>query len=203
MSYTLYYDSTASRNGGRSINRFAWFLNILLVVGLLSVVFHLANEKPEGADKFFNETLGSLEFDTWNRSELEDNIHEDINEVRSQRGLERLSYNDNLVEVARYHSADMANSSYFAHDSPSGESMTDRYDKFNVDSCGWKGENIFMIEDYITRNLTELSNKIVNGWMNSKGHRENILTEEFDSEAIGVYRTEDTDDFYVTQNFCG
>jgi len=47
----------------------------------------------------------------------------------------------------------------------------------------------------------ELSESIVDGWMDSPGHRENILTPNFDREGVGIVKTGDSK-IYITQNFC-
>lgn len=201
----------ASNSKNPGLNRFAWFVNFILVFGVAFAVFQVSSDEVTGSDKvlnksvdFVNRTFSSLDLGSeWNRSKLEMRIHRGINEERAAYGLDRLEYKQSLVSPARYHSADMANESYFAHDSPAGESMADRYQKFDISGCGWKGENIYYFEDYYVDNLTEFADTVVAGWMNSKGHRENILTPEFDSEAIGVYRTEVEDKIYITENFCG
>ena len=51
--------------------------------------------------------------------------------------------------------------------------------------------------NYIT--LEDLAFRIVDGWMNSPGHRENILTETYDRKGIGIGAEESV---WVTQNFC-
>jgi uncharacterized protein YkwD len=143
----------------------------------------------------------------WNETRIERKIHRKINEERTSQGLQKLSYKEELTEVADYHSKDMAQKAYFSHDSPSGETMSDRYAMFNV-NCRTKAENIFQTHwhknvegvGYID-NTTMLAESVVTGWMNSKGHRENILDPRLSSEAIGVYKS-DEDKVYVTQNFC-
>lgn len=200
-----------SNTGNSGLNRFVWFVNFLLVFGVAFAVFQVSSGELTKSDKvlnksfnFVNKTFSSLDLGSeWNRSKLEMKVHRSINDVRIAHGLDRLSYKQDLVALARYHSEDMANENYFAHDSPGGESMVDRYQKFDISGCGWKGENIYYFEEYYVDNLTEFADTVVAGWMNSKGHRENILTPEFDSEAIGVYRTGSGDKIYVTQNFCG
>lgn len=201
----------ASNSEDPGLNRFAWFVNFILVFGVAFAVFQVSSDEVTRSDRFLNksvdfvnETFSSLDLGSeWNRSKLEIEIHRGINEERASHSLDRLEYKHNLVGLARYHSADMANESYFAHNSPGGESMEDRYRKFDISGCGWKGENIYYFEDYYVDNLTEFADTVVAGWMNSKGHRENILTPGFDSEAIGVYRTDIGNKIYITENFCG
>ena len=210
--------------------KFTWFVN-LAVIGVFIFVLHstggddfnrdvnmVAGEKVDNISSSnnlnysnFNKSVSSyIDFERdWNRSKVERYVHKRVNQERTSRGLDKLYYKDSLVVIARYHSEDMANRSYFAHDSPQGERLGDRYSMFDISSCDWKGENIhksYWRENvkgvgYVD-NISMLADSVVNGWMGSRGHRKNILTEEFNSEAIGVYKTAD-DIVYVTQNFCG
>lgn len=157
-----------------------------------------------------------------NQSRLEYAIHEQINEVRDRRGLTRLRFDTALRAPARYHSQDMAANDYFAHESPSGGTVQDRYDRFNyecrVSMGGLRyatgGENIartWYRESVRTDNGTVyydsidgLAEGIVRQWMNSPGHRKNILREFWQTEAIGVAVVEVDGKVavYATQNFC-
>jgi uncharacterized protein YkwD len=147
------------------------------------------------------------------QSSLESLIHEQINEVRTSRGLNELDFDAELNEIARYHSEDMAENEYFSHQSPSGEEMEDRYSKFGYDcrvevssnSYLTGGENIHK-QSYsgFTPSERELAETVVEDWMDSPGHRENIVKPEWENEAIGVaiVRSGSETTVYVTQNFC-
>ncbi|MFB5630794.1 MAG: CAP domain-containing protein [Nitrosopumilaceae archaeon] len=149
-------------------------------------------------------------------------IHEYTNKERVNHGLSQLAFDPEIAQIARGHSSDMANREYFAHETPEGLSPTERADQ-NGYSCQkivgfmiYSGiaENIFqghLFESYYTINgeITsyewnteeDIAKITVEGWMDSPGHRENILTEVFDREGIGVEITQDHK-VYVTQNFC-
>lgn len=154
--------------------------------------------------------------------ELEAMVHDEINTVRVNNDLSRLLFDDDLAEIARYHSQDMAEQNYFAHESPTGETVEDRYQQFNYNcrvSTGGNryttgGENILYTyyqtpirtgtgEAYY-ETPSELVAGVVNQWMNSEGHRENILRSYWNNEGIGVYIDEEESQsrIYVTQNFC-
>lgn len=153
---------------------------------------------------------------------VEQHIHREINAVRDERDLDNLSYDSGLAEIAEYHSQDMVDKGYFSHTSPSGETMEDRYDKFGY-SCRVSvsssmyingGENIAQsyfnervntgsgTERYTT--AKELAKGIVNQWMHSTEHRQNLLKSYWENEGIGVVTTneEGKKAVYVTQNFC-
>jgi uncharacterized protein YkwD len=157
-----------------------------------------------------------------NAQQIEYLVHEYTNQERLNHGLSSLSFDSEITQVARGHSSDMAEREYFAHETPEGLTPTDRADQKGYSCQKMVGlliysglaENIFqghLFDSYYTINgeITsyewnteeEIAKITVDGWMNSPGHRENILTEIFDREGIGVKITEDHK-VYVTQNFC-
>jgi len=168
------------------------------------------------------EVKDSVQNEDYNPSKVKELVHEKINIERSERGLSNLSYSNDLEEIADYHSTDMAQKGYFSHDSPSGESRSDRYEKYNYD-CRIRlgniyytgGENIgtsyydisvdVSYEDSVFVDTNdELAETIVQGWMHSEGHRKNILKPYWEREGIGLAarQTEDGKKIYATQNFC-
>lgn len=154
-----------------------------------------------------------------NPGKLEARIHELINVERRKAGLNPLTMDRKLRTIARGHSEDMAKNNYFSHISPEGEDFVGRYKKkgfvcrVQVGHSIYEGaENIFLDNLYSSviyrdgrahydwTSLEEIARSIVKGWMNSDGHRKNILQPPFRSEGIGVViRNEKV---YVTQNFC-
>ena len=153
---------------------------------------------------------------------LELQIHHLTNQHRVENGLKQLSWDDELTAIARNHSQDMALRDYFSHDNPRGQDPTDRATsqgyrcekmvgnliyygvaenifQNNLYDAVWYTNGIPMSYDWNT--LDEIAQSTVNGWMDSLGHRQNILTKTYDSEGIGVAIAED-DKVYITQNFC-
>lgn len=125
-------------------------------------------------------------------------IHEKINDRREANGLSELGRHDRLDRLAEYHSEDMAERDYFAHTSPDGETMSDRYDRFGIVCPG--GENIFKMTSMLSASPESVAEDAVESWMDSEGHRENILRSRFQYEGLSVVFDGDT--VYVTQNFC-
>lgn len=169
-----------------------------------------SNESTENE----SDSSGILATEDFDRGKLEQAIHREVNEERANQSKRELRYRDDLRTVARGHSEDMAERGYFAHESPDGQNIEDRYAAAGID-CPTKGENIAQswyktnvrtdsgTEYYDT--VDELASAIVDQWMNSPDHRENILRFDFSSQGIGV-KAMDTDEglkMYVTQNFCG
>ena len=113
-----------------------------------------------------------------------------VNEIRRQNGLSELKANWELSRVARYKSQDMHDKRYFSHESPTYGAPFRMMRDFGI-SYRTAGENIAM--GYRTPRA------VVDGWMNSPGHRANILNGAFTEIGVGFVR----DGFYWTQMFIG
>ena len=99
-----------------------------------------------------------------------------INNQRKQNGLNELSINNEVQNVARIKAKDMVENNYFSHTSPTYGSPFDMLKSFKV-SYNTAGENI----------AGNSSNSgAVTAWMNSSGHRANILNSSFNQTGIGV-----------------
>jgi len=138
-------------------------------------------------------------------------VHRLINLEREKHGLQTLGYDQELSSIAKSHSKDMASSEYFSHETPEGLSPTDRAGKADY-TCRYQignliysgiGENIHMVKGSLVVLLASpesIAELAVSGWMDSPGHRKNILTSNFSKEGIGVSISAFT--IHVTQNFC-
>jgi len=152
---------------------------------------------------------------------IEQLILEYTNDERVFYELKSLEPDSELAKVARGHSSDMAQREYFAHQTPEGLSPTDRAKKADY-SCvkfygiyytdgvaenlaqNWLYNSYRMKGNYMSYNWhTEetLAKEMVDGWMDSPGHRKNMLHEDFDKLGVGVVIAEN-DAVYATQNFC-
>lgn len=152
---------------------------------------------------------------------IERRVHALVNEYRIENGLSALSYDAELVLIARGHSQDMAENDFFDHDNLRGMDPTARAEAAGY-SCYKDYGSYYTIEiaeniwqgwlyDYITYingvpfyewlSPDEIAEMTVGDWISSQGHRENILTSTYDREGIGVAIASD-DKVYITQNFC-
>ena len=129
-------------------------------------------------------------------AEIEQAIFTRVNAERTSRGLEPLSYNNTMQKYARIKSKDMGDRGYFAHENPEGELITAQMKRDGVTYNAW-GENIAYIQG--NQSNSSLAEQFMNNWMNSQGHRENILSSNFESIGIGVYKIGNT--YYATQEF--
>ena len=100
-----------------------------------------------------------------------------------------LRVDERLVAAAQGHSDDMAARDYFDHESPEGEGPGERAAAEGYTE--WSGENIAL--GYA------IAEAVVEGWMDSPGHRRNIL--DCDSKATGVGVADSDRGIYWTQMF--
>ncbi len=99
-----------------------------------------------------------------------------VNEIRKENGLNTLTYHWELSRVARYKSQDMKDNRYFAHNSPVYGTPYQMMRSFGI-SFRTAGENI--AKGYATPQA------VVNAWMNSPGHRANILNTSYTHIGVG------------------
>jgi len=116
------------------------------------------------------------------------------NAFRLKHGLNTLAWHDIAAKAARLHSADMGERGYFSHYTPEGLAPWDRLEAAGIGDYRAVGENI--AAGY--RNAFEAHI----GWVNSAGHRKNLLSENFETLGVGVeYVGDDLYGWYYTQNF--
>lgn len=113
-----------------------------------------------------------------------------VNIERSKQGLPALEYDWQLSRVARYKSEDMHKNGYFSHTSPTYGSPFNMMKNFGI-TYKTAGENI--AKGYKTPSA------VVEGWMNSPGHRANILNASFTHLGVGYVQNGS----YWTQMFIG
>lgn len=100
------------------------------------------------------------------------------NQERRNAGLAPFAWSDDLAAVAAAHSQDMYERRFFSHTNPDGLSPFDRMDAAGI-NYGWAAENIAM--------RYPSPQDVVDGWMNSPGHRANILNEHLTTLGVGYY----------------
>jgi uncharacterized protein YkwD len=152
---------------------------------------------------------------------LELRIHELINAERTSRKLSALKIEDRLSKVARTHSRDMSNRSFFDHINPDGKGPSDRGRALGYQCRKYLGEVIYegLAENIFQNNLynrvifngtkttyewnttEEIARSTVKGWMASPGHRQNILTPRYQRQGLGIFITP-SDQVLITQLFC-
>ena len=168
---------------------FAWLLAAAVVVVLAlpgmaearawraagALPAHAAQEACQSA----NARVGEV-----GEAELTRAIHCLLNQERTSRGLSRLRLNEKLSNAADRHSRDMVQRNFFSHDSLSGASFLDRIRRSGYfrSARSWSaGENLAW-----GSGIRGTPEQIMRAWMNSPGHKANILTGRFREVGIGI-----------------
>ena len=116
-----------------------------------------------------------------------------VNAERTKRGISALTLDSNLSSVATKKSQDMVNKNYFDHTSPTYGSPFDMMKQFGI-SYRTAGENIAKGQ--------KTPQEVVTAWMNSEGHRKNILNPNFTNLGVGIAK-DSKGTTYWTQMFIG
>jgi len=109
-------------------------------------------------------------------SNYERRVAELVNVERQKNGLAPLAFDSSISNVARIKSKDMSDNNYFAHQSPTYGSAADMLTQNGIRYSAW-GENIAAGQ--------RTPEEVVNAWMNSPGHRANILGSQFTKIGVG------------------
>jgi len=107
---------------------------------------------------------------------IEEQVVKLCNAERAKHGLKPLTLNWQVSRVARIKSEDMRDRGYFDHQSPTYGSPFDMLKKFNI-AYATAGENIAKGQ--------KTAQAVVTAWMNSEGHRKNILNPNFTEIGVG------------------
>lgn len=126
-----------------------------------------------------------------NQSSYEQQVVNLVNKERAAAGLPALTVNATLSKVAEAKAADMRDNHYFDHQSPTYGSPFDMMRQFGV-SYTSAGENIAKGQ--------RTPEEVMNGWMNSPGHRANILNSNYTQIGVG-YVTDSNGTGYWVQEF--
>lgn len=124
---------------------------------------------------------------------FERKVFELTNIERAKLGLPDLIWNDDLATAARAHSEDLARNNMKGHTGSDGSTIAVRLSRVGISNTGWSENCVYG---------AATPEKAIEWWMNSQGHKENILRE--DSQYLGVglfYLPGSQYGFYCTQNF--
>jgi uncharacterized YkwD family protein/spore coat assembly protein SafA len=114
-----------------------------------------------------------------------------VNVQRANYGLQQLTQNWELCRVARYKSQDMLSNNYFSHTSPTYGSPFTMMENFGIHFSS-AGENIAMGQ--------RTPADVMNAWMNSPGHRANILSPSYTQIGVGLAKNQNGSPYW-TQEF--
>jgi uncharacterized protein YkwD len=123
---------------------------------------------------------------------LEAELAAAVNAYRSEHHRIALVRRPDLDAVARAHSRDMATRRYLSHRSPEGADWVARLGRGGVSGFAMAGENVGLTSK------SHPNHEILNGWIESAVHRENLLARPYNSTGVGISRAPDGS-LYFTQ----
>jgi uncharacterized protein YkwD len=132
---------------------------------------------------------------------VEDLVFEMTNQARRAKGLPPFIQDAELTQAARAFSDDMLVRRFCDHTTPDGVSFDERISDRYRHRVRLMGENIWYASGYNVAKIQQVAKEIVDDWMSSPGHRENILDPKFTHLGVGVSARNHT--IRATQEFVG
>ena len=125
----------------------------------------------------------------------EDEVFALVNNERRKNNLDSLKWDNQLAEIARDYSRQMAEENFFDHFDPQGADVVVRAKKAKLKHWSKIGENLFSVE-----RMKDFDAFAVKNWMESPTHRQNILDKDFNTAGIGIVESGDGE-IFITQVF--
>lgn len=122
---------------------------------------------------------------------LEAALFDAVNRFRAQHHKIPLARRADVDRVARAHSADMAARGFFSHENPEGRNWVDRLQAAAVEGFTMAGENVGVTTK------PSPNDEILQGWIHSPVHRENLLAAPYNTTGLGIARRADGALFYT------
>lgn len=166
-----------------------WKIAVKYQVGVSELIAN--NSSIKNPDSIYpGQKINIPEKDTTGQS-FEEKVVQLTNQERAKAGLPALKSNWELARVARFKSEDMRDKNYFDHNSPTYGSPFDMMKNFGIKYQS-AGENIAAGQ--------KTPEEVVKAWMNSPGHRANILNSSYNQIGVG-YAKGGSYGVYWTQQF--
>lgn len=118
--------------------------------------------------------------------DVEDLIWRYTNDIRQRYGCSPLGQEEALSGVSQAYCDDMLLRRFFSHNNPEGLTAGDRLRPFYSGAISGWGENIWEGSNLSAADRDALARRILDGWMSSPGHRQNILSPDFTHLGVGV-----------------
>jgi uncharacterized protein YkwD len=115
-----------------------------------------------------------------NLRNIEQQIHQEVNRVRATAHIPTLSWSEPLAAEARRHAKNLAGRRFFAHEDPARGDLASRLDKSGINwlRCA---ENL-----YEQGGSSNPAQGAVKAWLDSAGHRKNMMDSMFSDSGVGV-----------------
>ncbi len=111
---------------------------------------------------------------------IERGVFAEVNRERESRRIPALAWSSRLAAVARRHSEEMARQQFFGHADPKRGALSERLRAAGIEPTAC-AENI-----YAQSRSTDAASAAVAGWLQSRGHRSNLLNRSYRQTAVGV-----------------
>lgn len=155
----------------------------------------VSSEEPISSEPSQTGQAANSDYSPSGYAEIENEILRLVNELRTSVGVGTLEKSKLLSDSAYIRSKEMLDTDYFEHTRPDGSSYTTA-----IDAAGYQwssvGENIGYCSGY---SMEQVANAIFEGWKNSPGHYQNMISEKYTQ--IGISICADGTKVYATQNF--
>lgn len=168
-TYAASYDTYIVKSGDSM-----WKIAVKYQVGVSEII--QANPQITNPNLIYPNQKLKVPLKSKEETSTEQEILTLVNKERTKQGLSPLTLNWELSRVAKIKSQDMRDKNYFSHTSPTYGSPFDMMRKFGI-SYRSAGENIACGQ--------RSSQEVMNAWMNSSGHRANILSSNFKELGVG------------------
>ena len=165
----------------------AIFLTLIFTFSIFS-----QNNSTEKRQRIYEPTIPKPQETVF---ELEKKAFLLINEIRRKNGMKDLIWSDQVANIARQHSQSMATNKFFSHRGLDGSMIDDRADAVGLKKWWAIGENIAF-----NRGYAKPAEFAVECWMDSQGHRRNLLDARWRETGVGVAVNSDGS-YYFTQVF--
>lgn len=176
-----------------------WRLFLLLPMLLLSSAAYCQSLEDEESELLEATSKPAVEAKPADSSAVAKLIVEKTNEFRAAQQREPVEVSPKLTETAQYFADYMAKNDKYGH-AADGNRPSERATRFEYDYC-LVSENIayqFSSAGFATKDLAE---RFVEGWVNSPGHRKNMLDQDVVETGVSAARSEETGYWYAVQMF--
>lgn len=167
-------------------------VTIATVIGITATTMAPANAQWWRRQRPAPQTAQSIQQPAAQNGSFQQQILSLVNVERRKAGLQPVTLNSKLSQAAQNHTNDMVSKGYFSHNSPTGSTMAMR-----VNAVGYVystiGENIAAGGSTASATMTQ--------WMNSPGHKANILSPKFRELGVGYAPSNGQYRHYWTQVF--
>ena len=200
---------------------------IIFVVVLIIFIILILN--VDSLNKFLSESFSTVPeqkeiicYGDDKPCQVQKELNELVNEVRIQKNISSIIYDQKLSNIAYNHSKDMEQRNFIGHVNPGGLGVSDRGKEAGYECMKFHGasleqglaENIYQTSlykkgivlggdkpFYTWFSVEELANNTINAWLSSEGHRKNLLSENYTKQGLGVVIT-NNNSVLITQVFC-